>query len=366
MVHLGVDSIGPLDPDEDGNQHILVIQCSFTRYVELTPLKSVDAKTAARVLFQHFCKYGAPMSIRSDNGKQFCNDILRELFKMVGTAHVRTTAYSHEENGLVERANKEVLRHLRVLVQARRIRDHWGDVVPLVQRIYNTQDCASIGTCPSMLVFGTRLMLDKRIVDAGPEDPGEELATGRWLDNMFHTQERLIRLAQQLQAESLAAFSESHLGQKDVYCVSVGDLVLLIDPAGKGQKISLPLSGPWRCTAIEGDKVTILSLVYNTPRTVFRKCVVPFNYNEAYTDPRLEAMKDKQEFDIAAIVDITGLDQRKRKQVQVKVRWAGYSSEHDSWVDYAEIRDNLIFHQFLRDKSLLFLLPDQAREDGGN
>jgi hypothetical protein len=77
-------------------------------------------------------------------------------------------------------------------------------------------------------------------------------------------------------------------------------------------------------------------------------------------------MKDKQEFDITDIIDITGLDQRKRSQVQVKVRWAGFGPEHDSWIDFKEIKDNLIFHQFLRDKSLPFLLPRQPERAGEN
>jgi hypothetical protein len=179
---------------------------------------------------------------------------------------------------------------------------------------------------------------------------------------MLHTQERLIRLAQDIQAESLAAFNVQHHGQQDVFCVKVGDLVLLRDPKGRGTKINLNMTGPWKCTEIIGDRVTLLSLVYNTPRTVFRTCVVPFLYNAARCDPRLEAMKDRQEFDIAEIVDITGEETRMRSNVQVKVRWTGYGPDKDSWVDYSEIRDNVMFHQFLRDKSLHFLLPGSARD----
>jgi len=43
----------------------------------------------------------------------------------MGTEHVRTVAYSHEENGIVERANKEVMRHLRALFDDDKTFAHW-------------------------------------------------------------------------------------------------------------------------------------------------------------------------------------------------------------------------------------------------
>jgi hypothetical protein len=39
--------------------------------------------------------------------------VINELSKLVELSLEKSTAYSHEENGIVERANKEVLRHIR-------------------------------------------------------------------------------------------------------------------------------------------------------------------------------------------------------------------------------------------------------------
>jgi len=52
--------------------------------------------------------YGFPSEVRSDGGKEFVNELLKLVLDLVGTK----LAYSHEENGNVERGNREVLSNL--------------------------------------------------------------------------------------------------------------------------------------------------------------------------------------------------------------------------------------------------------------
>ena len=137
MECLNVDAIGPLQADEDGNQYILVVIDCFTRFVELFATKSTDAKTAAHCIFSMTGRTGTPSQILSDNGTQFRNEVLRELSNLLGIEQWHTLAYSKEENGIVERANKEVMRHLRAVIFDRNIRNKWSRCLPLVQRILN-------------------------------------------------------------------------------------------------------------------------------------------------------------------------------------------------------------------------------------
>ncbi len=64
---------------------------------------------------------------------------------------------------MVERANKEVLRHLKAFVYDTRIRDEWIDFLPLIQRIMNSTVHGSIGVAPAQLLFGNALHLDKGV-----------------------------------------------------------------------------------------------------------------------------------------------------------------------------------------------------------
>jgi hypothetical protein len=52
------------------------------------------------------------MTIRSDRGTQFVNGIISQLLVLLQIEHELSLAYSMESNAIVERANKEDVRHL--------------------------------------------------------------------------------------------------------------------------------------------------------------------------------------------------------------------------------------------------------------
>ena len=92
--------------------------------------------------------------IHTDQGPAFHNELVTELLRLGGIQQSFATAYSSEENGIVERANPEVLRHLRALLFDSRVHDKWSfEQVPFVQRIMNTLEKASTGVTPAELIL---------------------------------------------------------------------------------------------------------------------------------------------------------------------------------------------------------------------
>jgi len=65
--------------------------------------------------------FGTPSEIHTDRGKAFHNALIEELTRLAGTDHSLSTAYSKEENDIVERANREVLRHLTAILFETRV-----------------------------------------------------------------------------------------------------------------------------------------------------------------------------------------------------------------------------------------------------
>ncbi|CAN0457144.1 unnamed protein product [Pylaiella littoralis] len=126
MEVLNVDTIGPLPKDEHGNQFILVVIDCFSRWVELFGIPDTSAATAAEALLSHCGRFGVPVLIRSDKGPQFANELIDQLVLLMGSEQEFTTAYSKEENAIVERANKEVMRHLRAMVYDDRVYNRWS------------------------------------------------------------------------------------------------------------------------------------------------------------------------------------------------------------------------------------------------
>lgn len=164
MQEIAVDLIEDLLVDTRNNSFILVTIDSFSRYVSLYPLPSKRAEDVAKGLIQHIGIFGTPMTIRSDKGGAFISDIVNSLAThTTGQPISLTSAYSKQENAIVERANKEVMRHLRNIIFDKRVVKEWSIYLPLVQRIMNASIHSSIGVAPATIIFGNGIDLDRGI-----------------------------------------------------------------------------------------------------------------------------------------------------------------------------------------------------------
>ena len=164
MERFAIDSIGPLPPDDEGNCHIVVIIDCFTRFIMLYAVKDLTATVFVKTILRNAGIFGMPAQILTDNGTQFVNEMNEELMRLVGTEYITTLAYSKEENSLVERANKEVMRHLRAMIFANNDHTQWDfRFLPMVQRIINSSRNESIGVSPAKLLFGNAIDLDRGI-----------------------------------------------------------------------------------------------------------------------------------------------------------------------------------------------------------
>lgn len=108
-----MDVLGPYPEDADGNTQVLVIIDCFSRYVATYPIKENTGQRIAESLLAHATHFGVPCEIQSDRGSSFVNDTIRAFLELQGAEQVLSVQYSHQENGIVERANKEIVRWLR-------------------------------------------------------------------------------------------------------------------------------------------------------------------------------------------------------------------------------------------------------------
>jgi len=123
VLHL--DHTRPLTKDAHGNQYILVIIVAFSRWIELFPTKSTTAVETASVILNHIGRFGSPEVIHTDQGTAFHNELVQELFRLCAIENSFATVYSSEENGIVERAHQEVMRHPRALLFDSSVYDKW-------------------------------------------------------------------------------------------------------------------------------------------------------------------------------------------------------------------------------------------------
>ena len=136
----------------NGNKYILTVIDAFPRYVALYPMKDLSAMTAAKIMINHIYVYGIPDKLTTDNSTEYEKEF-REMIDLLKIENYRIQAYSHQENGIVERANKEVIRHARNLAyDLRRTRD-WDEDILKVQAILNEKKSEATGLSPNQILF---------------------------------------------------------------------------------------------------------------------------------------------------------------------------------------------------------------------
>ena len=90
-----------------------------------------------------------PKKILSDQGSQYSARIIDDLFTLIGIDRRYTLPHDPKANGLVERVNGEVMRHLRAIVIAKGDKQNWSKYLPMVQRIINSSVHSALGTSPA-------------------------------------------------------------------------------------------------------------------------------------------------------------------------------------------------------------------------
>ena len=82
---------------------------AFTKYVELVALPSKEASVVTEAIFKKWiCRISCPVTIHTDQGKEFVNKMAENLYKLLGIDHGTTTAYTPQCNAQVERANQTI------------------------------------------------------------------------------------------------------------------------------------------------------------------------------------------------------------------------------------------------------------------
>jgi hypothetical protein len=107
----------------------------------------------ARVLVEQiFCRYGTPLTILSDNGKEFQSSILLQICNLLGIDKLRTTFYKSSTNALAERLHRTINSMLGKMVNQRH--SDWDLVLSQVMAAYRNTRHDSTHYTPNYLMMG--------------------------------------------------------------------------------------------------------------------------------------------------------------------------------------------------------------------
>jgi transposase InsO family protein len=390
MVRLNWDTIGPFPEDKYGNKYIIVIIDSFSRLVELYPCRSTTADEACKALLGQLGRYGCPDEIVSDRGSQYVNEIVDELCKLVGIKQLITVAYSKEENAIVERANKEVQRHLKAILFNRNIINDWSDMLPLVQRIINSKVHESTGVSPAQIIYGNTLNLDRslflprQVLEKLNQEPLIAKPLSQWTDQKLKQQEVIIQIAQQTQLEldqrnmtkrmneATAKTGINEFPINSYVTMEYRELLHGLEGKRAPNKLLTQLKGPLRVVGKVGNTYTLINLVTNKEvKNIHAKHLQPFTFSPLHVDPRDIANRDLQAWDVKEILAHRNSHNHKTdnnwtrlSHKEFQVRWCEpYEQDTSYWLPWSELRLNVKLHDYLRKIGKANLIPKNIAEE---
>ena len=249
---IGMDLVGPLPRTERRNRYMLVIVDYWTRWCEAIPIPNKESATVAGAFMRVWVsRYGCPMTILSDQGKEFDSALFKECCLLMNSWKVRTSPFHPRCNGLTERLNQTIERMLAAFVADNQL--DWDEKLPFVMMAYRSAVQESTGVTPHSMMFGDELPVPLDWVFGSPKTVPQ--------DKILYVKElrSKIQSAYEIARKSLltAILRQKRLYDRGIKNVQfkIGDFVMCHDKTKKLHR-NPALRPKWRGPFIVINKVS--------------------------------------------------------------------------------------------------------------
>ena len=89
----------------DEYRHVIILIDCFSKWLEVKPTKHKSALTITQFLYEVMRWHGCFEIQINDQGREFANEVCKQLHELTGVEQRVTSAYHPQANGLVERQN---------------------------------------------------------------------------------------------------------------------------------------------------------------------------------------------------------------------------------------------------------------------
>ena len=303
MNRICVDAIGPINIDGQLMQHIFVMIDAFSRYTRLFPLESINSQEVLKAFNSWIADFGCPSEIVSDNASYFVSELTKSFVDFAKIKHSTIHPYSHEENGLVERANQEVIRHLTAIIADEDVRKNFPAYLPFIQRIINSQVNSRTSVSPTQMIFGNAINHDSHFLSEPLQNDLDKSAR-EYMSNMLQVQQKIIFIAQQSQEQNDTHYiiAQENKGNYKQTHFPINSYVLVEYETRKDSKLHTKRHGPYRVINRIGTVYTLENLVTGKLRDYHVKLLSQYNHDEVNTDINKVAKIDEELTDITQVL----------------------------------------------------------------
>ncbi|GFX69136.1 retrovirus-related Pol polyprotein from transposon 412 [Trichonephila clavipes] len=274
---IAFDILGPLPRTASGNKYLLVVMDYFTKWPEVYPIPDQEAPTVAEAVVQHWIsRYGVPLQLHSDQGRNFVSAVLKGVCELLGIDKTKTTPLHPQSDGMVERFSRTILNNLSLIVSKNQ--QDWDQKVPLFLLAYCSAVHETTGYSPSQMLFGRDLRLPCDLLFGRPPDtPSSPEEYVQNLQARFEDVHNLARERINLRTEKMKTrYDTKATGHQ----FKEGDKVWFYNPTrrkGLSPKLQSHWDGPYTILKIINDVVIRIRKSTNSkPRVVHYDRLAPY------------------------------------------------------------------------------------------
>ena len=216
--------------------------------MELVPIPNKEAITVAKALWDNWiCKFGFYRQSVSDGGREFDNEVSKELNKLMASKHHIISPYSPSVNGIIERVHRSLGGYIKSFCNNQTT--NWLEYLPALTFSLNTKINKSTKFSPYFITYGEH--------PSFPWTPQDNIT---YSESEIADRVRMLQYAQQLchknDLDARAASKRSFDVRAKFRNFKIGDEVLLhipSPPPGHNSKFYTPWRGIYKVTQKTSD-----------------------------------------------------------------------------------------------------------------
>jgi transposase InsO family protein len=261
-----VDLAGPLVESKAGNQYIIFIIDTYTKWAEAVPIPNKRSSTTALALNTALLsRHGNPIEVVTDQGKEFRKHFDR-ILQQRNIHHRSTAAYNPQANGQVERFVRTVKAALTKMCDTDNTM--WDHYLPDIMAGYRFSSQASTKTSPFNMLYGRTPNIFRTTPTPALDSPlPDDLTADQLMDELTQRAAQLSAVhkqaethAERAQGHQRSAFRKRHLQGNTLPPPPIGAVVLRQLHNVRKQDLADSRTGPYKVTGYQGDNQTIALL----------------------------------------------------------------------------------------------------------
>ena len=154
----GINIVSPLPQGKGQVKFLLVAIDYFTKWVEAEALATITEARIQNFVWKNIiCRFEIPMTIITNNGRQFDSQAFRDFCSSLGIKNQFSSPGHPQANGQTEVTNRTLLKIIKTKLDD--AKGAWPEELPNVLWAYRTTARTPTGETPFKLTYGTEAVI---------------------------------------------------------------------------------------------------------------------------------------------------------------------------------------------------------------